>query len=243
MGVIWRFPQAPLRTRLAGVSAIGILGVALVAWTLGTALGLGAWFPVRAAVCFGAVMAIASGYAQALHPFEQFGPANHVTASRAAMVSLVAGLVGEPLTMTTSLLATAISLLVTLLDGVDGQLARQTRMVSAFGARFDMETDALLIMTLSVLAWRFERAGAWILFAGLLRYLFVVAGWIEERLAAPLLPSRRRQAVCVIQIVGLSLVVSPFLPAPASVWVSALLLATLVWSFGIDTLWLWRQRG
>ena len=64
----------------------------------------------------------------------------------------------------------------TLLDGVDGWLARRHRIASAFGARFDMEIDALLILALSVLAWRHEKAGAWVVASGLLRYAFVAAG-------------------------------------------------------------------
>src|SRR5437867_3690361 len=68
--------------------------------------------------------------------------------------------------------------IVTLLDGVDGWLARRTHMASTFGERFDMETDALLILVLSVLAWQYDKAGAWLVLAGLLRYLFVAAGWL-----------------------------------------------------------------
>ena len=36
-----------------------------------------------------------------------------------------------------------------ILDGVDGRVARARGEVSAFGARFDMETDALLLLCLS----------------------------------------------------------------------------------------------
>ena len=38
------------------------------------------------------------------------------------------------------------------LDWVDGQVARRTGTCSAFGARFDMETDAFLILVLSAYA-------------------------------------------------------------------------------------------
>ena len=36
-----------------------------------------------------------------------------------------------------------------ILDGVDGKVARRTRNASAFGARFDMEVDAFLILVFS----------------------------------------------------------------------------------------------
>ena len=44
---------------------------------------------------------------------------------------------------------------------------------SSFGARFDMETDALLILVLAALVWQHGKAGPWILAAGLMRYAFV----------------------------------------------------------------------
>ena len=42
------------------------------------------------------------------------------------------------------------------------------------------------------------------LLSGLLRYAFVAAGWLWPWLRAPLPPSRRRQTICVVQIVGLT---------------------------------------
>ena len=41
---------------------------------------------------------------------------------------------------------------------VDGRVARCTGTVSRLGARFDMEVDAVLILVLAVLAWRFDKA-------------------------------------------------------------------------------------
>ena len=48
----------------------------------------------------------------------------------------------------------------------DGPAARRSGIASRFGARFDMETDALMILVLAVLAWRWDRAGAWVLLPG-----------------------------------------------------------------------------
>ena len=67
-------------------------------------------------------------------------------------------------------------------------------MSSAFGARFDMEVDALLILALSVLAWHHGEAGAWVLLSGLIRYGFLAAGWTWSWMQRALPPSRRRQA-------------------------------------------------
>ena len=46
-----------------------------------------------------------------------------------------------------------------LLDGTDGRVARRTGTTSAFGARFDMELDAFLLLALSVLVWQ---SGRWV---------------------------------------------------------------------------------
>ena len=55
---------------------------------------------------------------------------------------------------------------------------------SAFGARFDMEVDALLILVLSAGVWWFDKAGAWVWLSGLLRYAFIAAGWGLPQVAA-----------------------------------------------------------
>jgi phosphatidylglycerophosphate synthase len=132
-------------------------------------------------------------------------------------------------------------MLITLLDGVDGWFARKTRMSSAFGARFDMEIDALLILVLSILAWRHNKAPAWVVLSGALRYAFVVAGWLVHRMRQPLPVSRRRQTVCVVQVVCLIAVILPRIQPPVSTGIAAIALLTLVYSFAVDTWWLWRQ--
>jgi phosphatidylglycerophosphate synthase/uncharacterized membrane protein YbhN (UPF0104 family) len=64
---------------------------------------------------------------------------------------------------------------VLLLDVVDGWLARKTGQSSAFGASYDVEADALLVMTISMLLFQRGTAGVWVLLAGLLRYFYVLA--------------------------------------------------------------------
>lgn len=124
------------------------------------------------------------------------------------------------------------------LDGVDGWLARRSGMSSAFGARFDMETDAALLLVLSVLALRFGKAGPWVLLIGLMRYLFVAAGWLMPWLTGPLTPTLRGKTVAVIQMVTLAiiLVMPPRVASPAA----AIALALLIWSFAIDVGRLWK---
>jgi phosphatidylglycerophosphate synthase/uncharacterized membrane protein YbhN (UPF0104 family) len=62
-----------------------------------------------------------------------------------------------------------------LLDVVDGWLARRMDQSSAFGASYDVEADALLVMTIAMLLFNRGTAGPWVLTAGFLRYLYVLA--------------------------------------------------------------------
>jgi phosphatidylglycerophosphate synthase/uncharacterized membrane protein YbhN (UPF0104 family) len=62
-----------------------------------------------------------------------------------------------------------------LMDVVDGWVARKTGQSSAFGASYDVEADALLVMTIAMLLFSRDTAGPWVLLAGLLRYLYVLA--------------------------------------------------------------------
>jgi phosphatidylglycerophosphate synthase len=124
---------------------------------------------------------------------------------------------------------------------VDGALARRRNEASAFGARFDMETDALLILVLAALVWQLGKAGVWILLAGLLRYLFVAASFVLPWLGGVLPPSRRRQTVCVVQIVSLIGALVPVVTQPASAALALAGLIILIWSFTVDVAYLARQ--
>src|SRR5205814_1162814 len=138
------------------------------------------------------------------------------TTIRALLVACVAALIGEVQAPTLTAGALAASGAATALDGVDGWLARKSRMVSAFGARFDMEVDALLIQALAILAWQYGKAGAWVLASGLLRYVFVAAGGVWPWLRRPLFVSTRRKVVCVVQIAGLLIALVPSIVPPIS---------------------------
>jgi phosphatidylglycerophosphate synthase len=223
--------------------AFASFGAMLVALAAGAwAANLSARFPIVVAIIFIVVMfAAIGGLDHGRHPFDRFGPANRITTLRAALVALVAGLVGERPVPALAAVAAGTALVATMLDGLDGRLARQSGMSSAFGARFDLEVDALLIMALAALAWLHGKAGAWILMAGLMRYIFIGAGALWEWMRRPLPPSRRRQTICVVQIIGLIVTVAPFVRPPLSAIVAGLSLAALAYSFVVDTLWLWRK--
>ena len=238
----WQWPDAPLRTSALGTGAAVLVGLVAVSAAAQSVLQPGGRVPFAAGTLFALLMLIAMGFLSGHHPFTSFGPANQVSTTRAALAALVCALAFEPPSFRVAALVSAAAFAATLLDGLDGRLARQSGMASAFGARFDLEIDALLIMALAVAAWRHDKAGPWVLLSGLMRYAFVAASWLWPWLDRPLSPSVRRQAVCVIQVGGLIVTVLPTVERPASAIVAAAALIVLTCSFLVDVIWLARDR-
>jgi phosphatidylglycerophosphate synthase len=174
------------------------------------------------------------------HPHERFGPANLVTLFRAALTLTLVWHALQPPSTAIRWIAGLTAGVIAALDGVDGWLARRSKTESAFGARFDMETDAALLLVLSVVFWRQDKAGPWVMLVGLMRYLFVAAGWVLPWLTAPLTPTRRGRAVAVVQMVTLAIAL--VVPRWLSSIAAAVALAMLIWSFAIDVGRLWRSR-
>jgi phosphatidylglycerophosphate synthase len=162
-----------------------------------------------------------------------FGIANGVTLLRAISVCLIAGiLVLDTILPQLVWLVVGIAGCNLLLDGLDGRLARHYGVTSAFGARFDMEVDALLIMVLCVLLVVHYHVAAWVLAIGLLRYLFVGAGLLWPWLHAPLRAGIRGRAIGSYQVLALVLALLSLAAVRAFFLGSALLL--LIYSFTID---------
>ncbi|MGD8341112.1 MAG: CDP-alcohol phosphatidyltransferase family protein [Gammaproteobacteria bacterium] len=205
-------------------------------------LGLGAAYVWRAVIGFLIATTIVSAFALKADDLRVFGAANRLTLLRVSMVALVAATLGEDPSLALSWTIVAFVTLALILDGFDGRIARRTGTSSAFGARFDMETDAALIMILSLLCWQFDKAGIWILAAGAMRYGFVLAGRVLPWMRSPLPYSRRRQAVCIWQSGLLLGVISPVFPVPTSEVLAAGTLLMLGASFAVDVRWLWLHR-
>lgn len=228
---------------LGHVVIAGLLGV-VAAFLLAEWLGLGQDYALASTAALAAGVLVLSGLRAAIrrgHPHRVFGMANRVTLARAAAVGLLAGFVFEPFDELRAWSALTLATLAAVLDAVDGRLARKSGLASRFGARFDMETDALMILVLAALAWQWERAGAWVLLAGLMRYGFLLAAKPWPWLGAELSPSRRRQTVCVVQVTGLIIVLVPWLAPAQTAGIAALSLAALCYSFGTDVLELARR--
>ncbi len=203
---------------------------------------LGAGPPVTALILF----TLLGGLVAATTPLPGGGidAGSRVTLARIALVCLVGSAIGvSPAAIGDDLLwaLVPIAAVTALLGAADGSIARSTGAVSAFGARLDVETGALFILILSVLLWRLDKAGVWVVAIGAMRYAFLAATFAWPALRGTLPASRRRQAVHLILIAALIVALAPVAPPLAAASLAGAALALLVSSFAIDIVWLTRH--
>ncbi|MFD3403579.1 CDP-alcohol phosphatidyltransferase family protein [Kribbella sp. NPDC058693] len=236
-----RLVQGRVRRHIRTGPLVGFAGVLVLLGVLAAVTGLDVAGWVAGVVC-GAGLATLLTRAMAHQRRDRLGPADRVTLTRAVLACGVAALTADSFGG-----EAPVAVLVTLatvglfLDGVDGKVARRTGTVSAFGARFDMEVDAFLIMVLSVYVGR--TAGWWVLAIGAARYLFVAASWALPWLQASLPPRYWAKVVAAIQGITLTLVATDVLPKAVAIVVLLIALALLCESFGRQIWKLWRKAG
>jgi phosphatidylglycerophosphate synthase len=166
----------------------------------------------------------------------RWGPASWVTLARAVLAVGVAALaLMDETAVLVTLAAVALAL-----DLVDGWVARRTQTESAFGARFDGEVDAFLILLLSL--YVAPMYGAWVLAIGAARYLFLLGEWLLPWMRAPLPPRRWRRVVTAVQGVVLTIAAAGVLPRTPMQALLAVALVLLAASMGQCMWWLWRRR-
>ncbi|MGY1633711.1 CDP-alcohol phosphatidyltransferase family protein [Geodermatophilus sp. SYSU D01186] len=213
---------------LATPALLGVL-------SLTTGLGPAGW-GVGLASGWTATALLAAGRTRREQPIL---PPDRVTLTRALLSAGVAGLVadsvGRPLPVPALVVLSCVALV---LDSVDGRVARRTGTVTPFGARFDGEVDAFLILALSVAASR--ELGGWVLAIGAARYVLLVAGWLVPWLAAPLPPRFWGKVVAAVQGIVLTAAVSGVLPRPVAALAVGVALVLLAESFGRSVVWLYR---
>jgi phosphatidylglycerophosphate synthase len=202
-------------------------GLSLAGWALGLSCGgLGGLWLVAALVVSGR---------------PRLGPADLVTLVRAALACGVAALVADSFTRpapTATLVGLATTALA--LDWVDGRVARRTGTVSSFGARFDMEADAFLILVLSVHATHTH--GVWVLAIGLARYALLAARTVVPWLRRPTPPRHWCKVVAATQGIVLTFDATDALPPALTTVLLLGALLLLAESFGREVVWLSRGR-
>jgi phosphatidylglycerophosphate synthase len=220
-----------------GLAAVAATVFALQAWLAAAPLWLGG--SVAAYLALAAVI-----YRFWPRRRAGFGWPNRITLARAALVTVLVGALALPdIVARHGEIIAALAVLAIILDGLDGWLARLVDGVTAFGARFDMEVDALLILVLSASVLVSGQAGAWVLAIGLMRYAFVAAGLVRPWWRRELPENAWRKAVCVIQGLALAAALLPWIRPPMTEVVLAAALVLLAHSFARDAMWLFRRRG
>jgi phosphatidylglycerophosphate synthase len=166
-----------------------------------------------------------------------WGAANTITGIRAVLTLVLAVLVLRDVPPDVVVPIAAVALVT---DAVDGRVARRTGTVTRFGARFDMETDAALLLVLSVYVAR--DLGLWVLAIGLARYVFGAAKaplpWLRGQ--AP--PRPWCKVVAALQGVALVVAASGLIPDTAATAILLVALALLTESFAHEAWDLWRLR-
>lgn len=229
----------------AGTDAAIAIGAAAL---LAAIMAIGHLMPLSGLLAAAAVYGTSAWLVRRFVPTtrqDRFGAANVVTLGRAVLTAVVTGLVvgfAGAATAEGAMTAAVLSAVALSLDGLDGWLARRQNLSTVFGARFDMEVDAFLILVLSVAAVLLGKAGQWAVLIGAMRYAFVAAAWRWPWLSGALPPSFRRKAVCVQQAATLCIVLLPGIPVTLSASLAFAALLTLTWSFAEDVLWLFRHR-
>lgn len=238
----WQFDKrAPPRT-----AAWAELGIGASA-TVGLALLLARTAPLQWPSVVAAIAAyglFAAFFGARLARRHRLGWANRITLGRAVIASALAGALAYPaLFIEQAFAVIGLTLLALAMDGIDGWLARRLDEASDFGAHFDMETDAVLILVLCAGLWLSDLAPAWVLLIGLMRPAFVVAGRLLPWLTRPLPPRIRRKAVCAFEIAALPCALLPFLDAGLRTGLLAMAALALLLSFLSDIVWLYRHRN
>jgi phosphatidylglycerophosphate synthase len=220
---------------MAGLAcALALLAVLTVS------VGLGAPAVIVGATCAVVTCALLLG-GMTRTGLDRLGPANRVTLLRATLVAGVTALVVQSLTdQVPRPLVISLSAVALALDAVDGHLARRNGAITRLGAAFDMETDAFLILVLSV--YVAPAAGWWVLAIGLARYVLLVTAQVWRWLANPTPPRPWAKVVAAVQGVVLALAGSDVLPVAWSRTLLAAALALLVESFAHQAWVLWRRR-
>ena len=239
----WMSPPSPVQVQAVIVLTASAMAVFLAAELMGPSVGMKRSASFAGLMIFAPIGFLVLRYLY-LYPHEAFGPANATTTFRAALAAGVGGIVTAVLPSGQAPAAsrlwgvTGISARFLALDGMDGFLARRSGTASRYGARFDMEVDAFLILLLSALAAITHKAGPWVLMVGLMRYVFILAQLLIPQMRGRLPDSLRRKVICVFQGAALAVALMPVVAHAVSAPLLGLALVSLTYSFAADAAYL-----
>jgi phosphatidylglycerophosphate synthase len=236
--VLWTTRRSNADYWLLAACGPVLLGAALVGWWL-------SWLSAStAALCFFLLAALVARSSRT----RTLRIADLVTLARGLGVCFLAGFTLQALAgglAKNGVLAMIImGTLCLMLDGVDGRVARARGEATAFGARFDVETDAAMLIVLSIAVAALGIAGWWVLAIGAMRYGYVATSLVVPALRTSLPYHYSGKVIAVVQAVAL-LAALAFGLTHGAHWVPTIFLlaalASLCWSFGRSVLWQMRQ--
>jgi phosphatidylglycerophosphate synthase len=239
--------DAPPALRPAGKRALPTIRLATILGMLATAVLLGVVSATAGLGVVGWIAGLATGSAatallvtaRTRSDQPALFPADWVTLTRALLIAGVAGLVADSFARPVSTTAlVTLSTVALVLDAVDGQVARRTGTATPLGARIDSETDAFLILLLSIAVS--QDYGSWVLVIGAARYALLLAGWLIPWLAAPLPSWYWGKVVAAVQGIVLTVAASGLLDRRTGMIAVAAALLLLAESFGRSVIWLYR---
>ena len=137
----------------------------------------------------------------------------------------------------------AVLLLVELTDYLDGKLARRAH-AGRFGSVWDMETDAVFALALTVVNRHLHGVGIYVLLIGLMRYLYVLL-WHHETVpvSAPPIQKLFSKTTTAVLVTTLIVVLAPVIDSRFRATILIVVLGMQVTSFAWD-IWLqWRYRA
>ena len=130
-------------------------------------------------------------------------------------------------------------ILSSLMDFLDGYLARRLEQTTLLGIKLDLDLDGLVVLAGCLLVVRYGQAPPWYLLVGLARYLFLLGGWIQQRRGQPIYelshnPTRR--ALAGSQMGFLAAILLPVFPPHITRWAASLFMLPFIVQFTLDFL-------
>ncbi len=147
-----------------------------------------------------------------------------ITLGRGALLAVIAGFIFLPIPPRPWVYFPAVAYsMASMLDYLDGKLARNLHRSTLLGEQMDMALDSVGILVAIVVAVNFGKLPLWYLAVGILRYLFVGAIQWRRRLGKPIRDldeSKLRRMLAGLQMGFLSVVLWPEVPSSFSILIS-----------------------
>ncbi len=174
------------------------------------------------------------------HLLPTLGYGNGLTLTRGLAICLLAGFLFSP--RPPGLLAWVPALLYTLssiIDYLDGYVARVTGHSTVLGEILDMEFDGLGMLVAIAVAIQYGQLPWWYLILGLGRQLFIGGIWLRNRLNKPvyeMTPSENRRLIAGFQMGFMTVILWPIFSPPTTTLACVLFSIPLAGSFIRDWL-------